>query len=126
MHREGERNEQQGLEASVRVVGGVPVIDLRGELDGSGGDLLAAVTRTAEREGAKLIALNFTEVGFINSKGIALIVNQIMRAREEGYELVAYGLSNHYRQIFTITRLTDFIHVTDDEENAVKTLSLIT
>jgi anti-anti-sigma regulatory factor len=49
-----------------------------------------------------------------------------MRAREEGYELVAYGLSNHYRQIFTITRLTDFIHVTDDEENAVKTLSLIT
>lgn len=114
------------LEASVRVVGGVPVIDLRGELDGSGADLLAAVTRTAEREGAKLIALNFTEVGFINSKGIALIVNQIMRAREEGYELVAYGLSNHYRQIFTITRLTDFVHVAEDEENAVNVLSLLT
>jgi len=115
-----------GFEASVRVVDGMPVIDLRGELDGSGADLLAAVTRTAEREGAKLIALNFTEVGFINSKGIALIVNQIMRAREQGYELVAYGLSDHYRQIFIITRLTDFVHVAEDEENAVNVLSLLT
>lgn len=116
----------KGFEASIRVVNGVPIIDLRGELDGSGSDLLTAMTRNAEREGSKLVVLNFEEVGFINSKGIALLVNQIMRSRECNYQLAAYGLSEHYRQIFAITRLADFVHVADDEQSAINAPSLLT
>jgi hypothetical protein len=31
----------------------------------------------------------------------------------------AYGLSEHYRHIFSITRLSDFISVYTDEDSAV-------
>jgi anti-sigma B factor antagonist len=55
----------------------------------------------------------------MDSTGIALLVGLLARTRRDGRELSAYGLSEHYREIFAVTRLSDFIHVYDDEPTAV-------
>ena len=65
------------------------------------------------------VVLNLTEVDYMDSSGIALLVGLLARARRDGRELSAYGLSEHYREIFAVTRLSDFIHVYDDEPSAV-------
>jgi anti-anti-sigma factor len=70
------------------------------------------------------ILLNFEEVDYINSTGIALIVGLLAKARVSQRRLVAYGLSDHYVEIFEITRLSDFMSVFPDEESAISETSV--
>ena len=61
---------------------------------------------------------------YINSTGIALIVGLLARARAAKRRLLACGLSEHYVEIFAITRLADFISVLPDEESAIAEASV--
>jgi anti-anti-sigma factor len=106
------------FESDVRVEPARVVIDLRGEIDGSARDDLAAVYERATATGSSDLLLNFAAVEYINSTGISLIVGLLGRARAEGRALAACGLSDHYREIFEITRLSDFISIYPDEATA--------
>ncbi len=66
-------------------------------------------------EGEPVVLLDFTRVEYINSTGIALIVGLLAEARKRGQEIQARGLAQHYREIFRITRLSDFLTILDDE-----------
>lgn len=109
----------QRLEAAVRWVAEIPVVDLRGDIDAPGEKVLETAYRTATSRGAPVIVLNLCGVGFINSKGIALIVEFLAQARRAAGRLFVYGLSDHYRQIFEITRLSEYIAVYGDESTAL-------
>ena len=50
---------------------------------------------------------------YINSTGIALIVRLLAEARRDHREVIADGLSDHYREIFRITRLSDYLTIAD-------------
>jgi anti-anti-sigma factor len=106
------------FESEVRSDGGRSVVDLHGEIDGAAKDDLAAVYEQAVAGGATAILLNFADIEYINSTGIALIVGLLGRARAEGRTLAACGLSEHYREIFEITRLSDFMSIYEDEASA--------
>ena len=56
----------------------------------------------------------------MNSSGIGLLVTLLIRVNREKQRLLTYGLSEHYRNIFQITRLDDAIGVYDSEEQAVQ------
>ena len=59
------------------------------------------------------------DVDYINSTGIAVIVGVLAMARAEDREVGAFGLTDHYREVFSITRLSDFMTIYDDETAAV-------
>jgi anti-anti-sigma factor len=105
------------LEALVHDEDGRPVaIELVGEIDSRAEATLdGAYSRV---EGADDVLLDFSRVTYINSTGIALIVGLLARARKNGHTLSASGLSKHYREIFEITRLADFMTIVDDEEGS--------
>jgi anti-anti-sigma factor len=107
------------LEADVRQEPGAAVIELRGEINGFGKEVLDAAYAQAERENPETILLNFEGVDYINSTGIALIVGLLARARASRRRLLACNLSEHYVEIFDITRLSDFMNVFPDEESAL-------
>ena len=65
------------------------------------------------------VLLDFTGVDYINSTGIAVIVGVLAKARAEGREVAAFGLTDHYREVFQITRLADFMAIYEDEDAAV-------
>jgi anti-anti-sigma factor len=114
----------QHLEASVRREPGGAVLDLRGEINGFGQEALDAAYAEAEARDPEAIILNFEGVDYINSTGIALIVGLLARARASKRKLLAYGLSDHYVEIFEITRLSDFVGVFPDEESALSEASV--
>ena len=95
------------------------MLDLKGEINGFAEGPLDAAYAEAEKDNPGTIILNFEEVDYINSTGIALIVGLLARARAAKGRLVAYGLSDHYVEIFNITRLSDFVNVFPDEESAL-------
>ena len=113
------------LEAEVRQERGVVVLDLRGEINGFAQEALDAAYSEAESNDPEAILLNFEEIDYINSTGIALIVGLLAKARaSHKRRLVAYGLSDHYVEIFEITRLSDYIGVFPDEESAMSETSV--
>jgi anti-sigma B factor antagonist len=112
------------LEAEVRQERGVVVLDLRGEINGFAQEALDAAYSEAESNDPEAILLNFEEIDYINSTGIALIVGLLARARISKRRLVAYGLSDHYVEVFNITRLSDLMSVFPDEERAISQTSV--
>jgi anti-anti-sigma factor len=107
------------FEATVRQDGGRSMIDLIGDIDRGADAQLAAAYEQATAGGATELLLNFGQVAYINSTGIALIVGLLARARKEGRRMAAYNLSAHYREIFEITRLSDFMAIVPDETAAI-------
>ena len=107
------------LEAHVRHQPPVAIIDLEGEINGFAEEVLNEAYAGAEAEGSGSILLNFSNVDYINSTGIALIVGLLARARKSHRRLLACGLSEHYVEIFQITRLADFMTLFPDEKSAV-------
>ena len=104
------------LEALVRDDSGTSVIELRGDIDGRADAALDAAYTQVEQSDD--VQLDFSGVTYMNSTGIALIVGLLARARKNGHTLSAAGLSRHYREIFEITRLADFMTIVDEEEAA--------
>ena len=102
------------LEVELRQRQCVGIIDLRGEINAFAEEALNAAYAEAERRQPEVILLNFTDVDYINSTGIALIVGLLARARARALPVTACGLSPHYREIFEITRLSDFMRITDE------------
>ena len=86
-------------------------IILQGEINGLADDAMTAAYQLTEAAAPNRIILDFSQVDYINSTGIALIVGLLARARTAQIPLEARGLSDHYREIFTITRLSDFIEI---------------
>jgi anti-anti-sigma factor len=106
------------LEATVRQRQGVAILDLSGDVDSSGEVALQRGYDEAAGAGGPVV-LNFAGTDYINSTGIALIVGLLAQARARNVQITACGLSDHYREIFEITRLADFMTITDNEDGAV-------
>ena len=107
------------FEARVRFRPGVAIVDLHGELDATGEDALNAAYAEAASRSPATILLNFGDVTFMDTTGLALIVGLLARARKVRRRLLVYGLSDHYVQIFHITRLADFMSMFPDETSAL-------
>lgn len=101
----------QPFNATVRQERGAAIIDLQGEINALADEALNAAFVEAEEQYMDTIILNFDRVDYINSTGIALIVGVLARARATHRPVGAVGLSDHYREIFTITRLSDFMEI---------------
>ena len=114
---------EQPLKASVRHTPSGAVVDLRGEINGFAEEAMNAAYAEAEAKNPGAILLNFEGVDYINSTGIALIVGLLAKARASKKRLLACNLSQHYVEIFNITRLSDFMNVYPDEESALDTAS---
>lgn len=103
---------------AVRRRDGVAVIDLAGDVNRGAEAALEGAWQEATAESPTAVVLNFEGAGYINSTGIAVIVGMLARARAAGIEMRAYGLTPHYREIFEITRLSDFMSIHADELSA--------
>lgn len=111
-------SQQQAFKAAVRQESGAAIIDLYGDINGFADEALNEAYQKAEAVEVETIMLNFSQVGYINSTGIALIVGLLAKTRQNHRRLVTYGLSDHYSEIFHITRLSDFMTIVSDEESA--------
>ncbi|HEU0244156.1 MAG TPA: STAS domain-containing protein [Candidatus Limnocylindrales bacterium] len=88
---------------------------MRGDVDIAADEVLAAAYADAAAADATRVILDFGAVDYINSTGIALIVRLLAEARRDHRDVVALGLSDHYREIFRITRLSDYLTIADPQ-----------
>ena len=102
---------------------GAQVVDLtdevrlrmRGDLDSRAEGALGTAYGEVAATGTEAVTLDFGDVGYINSTGIALVVRLLADARRDGRAVRAVGLTPHYREIFRITRLSDFMDIVEGD-----------
>jgi anti-sigma B factor antagonist len=103
-----------------KVSDNVSVIDVEGELTAFAEGVLMDAYSQASDGRVRAIVLNFEGLEYMNSSGIGLLVTLLIRVNREKQRLLTYGLSDHYQNIFQITRLDDAIGIYNSEEEAIR------
>ncbi len=101
----------------------VSAIDIQGEVNALSENLLMDAYAKASGKGVTVIILNFAGLEYMNSSGIGLLVTILIRAQRQQQRLMACGLSDHYRQIFELTRLNEAILLYPTEAEALAALN---
>ncbi len=100
----------------------VSIIDIQGEVTAQAENVLAdAFTKASAK--ARAVILNFIGLEYMNSSGIGLLVTLLIRAQRQQVRLMAYGLGEHYQQIFELTRLNEAILLFVTEADALASLN---
>lgn len=102
-----------------KVAKDIGIIDIQGEVTGFAENQLMDAYSQASNGNTKAIVLNFTGLDYMNSSGIGLLVTLLIRTQRQKQRLLACGLSEHYRQIFELTRLNEAITICADENEAL-------
>jgi anti-sigma B factor antagonist len=97
---------------------GIRVIAIRGDVTAESEKVLFDAYDRIGDDGATAIVLDFDGLDYMNSGGIGLLVMLLVRAQRKGQKVLAFGLSEHYRQIFELTRLDEAIGIHDSEDDA--------
>jgi anti-sigma B factor antagonist len=97
----------------------VAVIDIQGEVTGAAETPFMNAYDEASKHGARTVILNFSDLEYMNSSGIGLLVTLLIRVNRQKQRMFSYGLSDHYQQIFQLTRLNEAIGIYPDEASAL-------
>jgi len=97
--------------------GSTAILRIHGEI--TGGSEPPIMAAYADAGDACSIVLDFSQLDYMNSGGIGLLVTLLVRAQRAGQKLLAVGLTEHYRQILALTRLDEAIAIHDDEPAAL-------
>ena len=95
------------------------IIDIQGEVSAFAENVLMQAYTEASTPTTRTIILNFSGLEYMNSSGIGLLVTLLIRANRQKQHLLSYGLTEHYKHIFEITRLSEAIGIYDTEEQAL-------
>jgi len=107
------------VRVSVRKQGEVAIIDMKGDVTSLADEPLNQAVEGILGEGVKKIVFNFTDVNYINSSGIAILIGIITGSGSKGANFKVYGLTPHFRKIFGMIGLTQYVAILKSEEEAL-------
>jgi anti-sigma B factor antagonist len=106
---------------SSRHVGEISILDLEGEIDlYKSPEVRAEIAKLIARK-AKLIAINFQKVSYIDSSGLATMIDAFQKVKAYGGKLGLIALAKPVRSVFEVSRLDKFFVIFDEEASAVAT-----
>jgi anti-sigma B factor antagonist len=103
---------------------GYPVVILRfeGDIASTSKDAVLGAYQALNKETAKLVMLDFGGVDYINSSGIALIIQLLIEASNSGQKIYAFGLSAHFTKVFTMVGITKYASLYPTQADALAAL----
>ena len=107
-----------------RVNEAASIVDVKGDITATSEPALMDAFARASGDKTRAVVLNFDGLEYMNSGGIGLLVTLLVRANRQKQRLLAFGLSDHYRQILELTRLYEAIGVHVDEAAALAAVGM--
>lgn len=99
------------LETEIQTVGSHALVALSGELDVSTVGLLYEQLAALAAEGVCHVSLNLTEVTYMDSTGLSVLIAEHKRAKSMEGELIIFSPSPHLRKLFAITGLDSYLNI---------------
>lgn len=100
----------------------VSVLRFEGDISSTSKDAVLGTYQSLPKETAKLVLLDFTKVEYINSSGIALVIQMLIEASNSGQKVYAYGLSPHFTKVFTMVGITKYAGLFPSQAEAMAAL----
>lgn len=107
------------MEITVREHGNVSVLHLKGRLDLASGAGLKDQIKHLVDSNRNLIHMNLSEVDFINSSGLGVLVSIMKETRLHKGRLTLSNLASYVQEIFEITQLSHIFELFTTEEEAL-------
>jgi anti-sigma B factor antagonist len=86
----------------------VTVLRFEGDIASTSKEAVLGAYQALPKTTNKLILLDFTKVDYINSSGIALVIQLLIEASNSGQKVYAFGLSAHFVKVFTMVGITKY------------------
>lgn len=109
----------ENLNANVRKEDAVAIVDLKGEITSFADETMNSIINTIVNEGFQKIIFNFTDVNYINSSGIAILIGIVTSPANKDVTFRVYGLTPHFKKIFRMIGLTQYVKVLGTEQDAI-------
>jgi anti-anti-sigma factor len=110
----------QDTKVELRVEDGAGIIDISGEITSFSEKTLQSAYDKLAGDEVKNICLNFCDVSYINSAGMAIIISILTKTRQQGRNLRGFGLSDHFKKIFNMVGITKYMQHFDTEQDALQ------
>jgi anti-sigma B factor antagonist len=104
----------QPFSVTVTTDGDRATVSLCGELDMSGVDRARTAIEQAEASSAGLLILDLSQLEFIDSTGLEVVLRAARRAHDAGRRLVVQRPSSYVRRLLEITAIDQSLDVVED------------
>ena len=105
--------------ASTRCAGAITIVDLVGQID-LGSSPALRKTLLDSLKTTKHMAINLRGVSYIDSSGIASLVEVLREAQDSKKKLVLFGVGGAVLQVLQLTRLTGIFVILETEEQVLQ------
>ena len=112
----------QELEIKLENRGDVLLFDLLGDLTIFAEPLINQAYKDANDQGASKLLLKFEETAYINSGGIAVLIQLLAETKKSNQKIAITGVSAHFQKIFKMVGITKFAKIYDSVEDALEAL----
>jgi anti-anti-sigma factor len=100
----------------------VTVLRFEGDIASTSKDAVLGTYHGLSKESAKLVLLDFSKVDYINSSGIALVIQMLIEASNSDQKVFAFGLSAHFTKVFTMVGITKYAGLFPSQHEALAAL----
>ncbi|RMF58122.1 MAG: anti-sigma factor antagonist [Calditrichaeota bacterium] len=106
-------------QVATRVRDDVAIIDIKGEVTSFAEQVLEDAYAQLTDAGFTCIGFNFSDVSYINSAGMAILIGILTKSRKRNQTLLAWGLTEHFQKIFGMVGITKYMPHLENEDAAL-------
>ena len=100
----------------------VSVLRFEGDIASTSKDAVLGTYQALPKETTKIVLLDFSKVDYINSSGIALVIQLLIEASNAGQKVYCFGLSPHFTKVFTMVGITKYAGLFPGQAEAMAAL----
>ncbi len=96
------------------------IFDVSGDIDfANSPEVRHSVLREIQESRMPRVAMNLSQVRYIDSSGVASLVEGLKASRDLGSHFILFGLSKAAREVLQLSRLIKVFEIYDNEEQAM-------
>lgn len=100
----------------------VTVLRYTGDISSASKEAVVGAYQALDKAGHPLLLLDFSKVEYLNSSGIALVIQVLMEAKKSAQTVAICGLTAHFTKVFTMVGITKYATLYIDEAAALAAL----
>jgi len=114
---------QQGNQIRLKTQDTVTVFHIEGDITVASEPFLQEAYENANQEGASKILIAISEDAYINSGGIAVLIQLLAETHRKSQQVGIAGLSDHFKKIFNMVGITRFAEIFSSLDEGMRRLS---
>jgi len=108
------------MQISARHLDKITVFDISGDIDlSTSPDLRKTLLRELRELRMPRVVVNLQAVHYVDSSGVASLVEGLKASRDVGSRFVLYGLNTKVKEVLRLSKLATIFEVCENEEQAI-------